>query len=107
MSLIELAKLDERIRNHDPYANTIFNILQKYCPLAEGENLTGNETIENIVIRFINHFMLQTLNSKLEISIHQSNLRQILEGKIDENIIIAICKDHKFVSTILELETSK
>ena len=103
----QFTEFEQRIAEYNPDAIATLEILQKYCPLVAGEKITGNETITSIILRYINHFTLNTLTLTGERSIHTEKIKQIFQNSIKEQIIKAISRDNLLVKAIIELEDRK
>ena len=99
-----IQEFKQRIAEFDTQAIATLEILQKHCPIRKTEKITGNESFESVILRFINHFMLNTLTTKQELSIHYEEIKQILQSSINDAVIRAICSDDLLVKTIQELE---
>ena len=107
MSKIEIDKVNQRIFNRDPAAISLLQILRNNCPFASNESRTGNEGLFNIILRYINHFMLHTTTLESEDNVHAVEIREHYGGEINSKILNFMCKDNIFVKLILELKAHR
>ena len=107
MSQTEREKFGERIELEESYTISAFSILKKHCPLTTRKKLTGNESFDSIILRFINYFTLYTLTSESQESIHTEEIKEIFKTAIDSNTLKIICRDELLVNIIRDLDAHR